>query len=87
MSLWGWFNDDVDDARDLSCACLRLFFGFFFFFGCCCGVNVSVSDGCTEEKGKEGGVGLKYPWVNVIVLWHCVPGGQSVKGIVSTQSY
>ena len=39
---------------------------------CCCGVSVGVSDGCKEEKGKEGGRAIKYLWVNVVVLWYCV---------------
>ena len=31
-----------------------------------------MSDGCKEEKGRERGKAIKYPWVNVIVLWDCV---------------
>ena len=46
--------------------CGRVFDSF-----CCCGVSVGlgVSDGCTEEKERERGMGIKYPWVNVIVLY------------------
>ena len=57
--------------------CLRVVVLWLFFFGCGVGVVwvwvwVWVSDGCKEEEGKERGVGLKYPWVNVTVLWYCV---------------